>query len=157
MSIFSHAWDCMASPTATDDAAAPVKVEMAARLAFRSSFPVLWRWTSTFCGLMGAAAYAITWVVGNPISGFPTIAIAIVTGLVFAIAAALFPVYVLPEGIRCYNFYGTYRTIGFDEMASIQVSSVFGLKYLVVNRAESQDQIWIPLYLYDRAGFRAAI
>lgn len=146
----------MASPVAT--AEPPTTPEKTLpRLTFRSSFGVLWRWTSTACGLVGAAIYLLAWARGVPISAPPTIGIVIAISTMFAVAVVLFPVYVLEEGVRCYNFYGFYRTIPFDAMERIKASSVCGLKYLVVSRAESQDSIWIPLYLHDHAGFKAAI
>lgn len=146
----------MASPLVTEEP--PTKPDLpASRLTFRSSFGVLWRWTSTVCGLAGATMYVIAWLRGVPISAPPTIGLVLILATFFAVVVMLFPVYILKNGVRCYNFYGFYRTIDFDAMDTIKVSSVFGLKYLVVKRAESQDDIWIPLYLHDRASFKAAV
>lgn len=149
----------MTSPGATIEATLDADSQSAARpkLAFRSSFPVLWRWTSTLCGLLGAFIYALAWFGGQPISAPPTIGMAILLGIFFAIAAVLFPVYVTADGVRCYNFFGAYNTIPFVEMEKFKVSSMLGLKYVVVNSADKIHDIWIPLYLYDRAGFKFAV
>ncbi len=109
------------------------------------------------CGLLGAGIYLFSMFLGRPVSAPPTIGLAILISTMFAAAALLFPVYVLSGGIRCYDFFGFYQTIDWDEMGEMKVSSMLGLKYLVVNRVKKPDQIWIPLYLYDGAGFKGAV
>ena len=125
--------------------------------AFRSSFMVLWRWTSALCGLGGALIYGTAWFMGRPISGPPTIALSLLLGILFAVAVVLMPVYVTPEGVRCYNFWGLYRTVGWAEMGEIRRQSVLGLRYLTVAPPDGAWPIYVPLYLSDMPEFLAAV
>jgi hypothetical protein len=130
---------------------------MSRKRAFRSSFYVLWRWTTIFCSLLGALVYGATWLDGNPLSFPPTMLLAVGLGLVFALAVVAFPVYVLDEGVRCYNFYGVYGTIRWDDAIHIRRTNLFGLRYAVVSAPETSVELWLPLYLSDMNGFIAAI
>ena len=130
---------------------------MARRQAFRSSFFVLWRWTTIFCGLLGALIYGAAWLDGNPVSLPPTMAFAVGMGLFFALGVACFPVYVVEEGVRCYNYWGLYSTVRWDAAIRIRRANLFGLRYAVVSSPSNWTEIWIPLYLSDMNGFIAAI
>jgi hypothetical protein len=89
---------------------------------------------------------------GAPQSCGATAALALVCG-VFALAILCFPVYVSPEGIRCYNFFGLYRTLPWHAVTRIGHDSVFGMGYLVVASSARRSEIYIPLYLSDMAAF----
>ncbi len=127
------------------------------RLLFRSSLVVLLQWTLTFFGIIGAIVYGISWAQGRPTSGPETIGGALTIGLLFGVAVALFPVYVLHHGVRCYNFWGAYRTIAWSEVSDVQRQNLFGLRYLSVASIAGGSPIWIPLYLSDMTGFITAV
>lgn len=122
------------------------------RRVFRSSLRVLWRWTTIFCFVVSIGTYFIT-----PLPPARTASLSLVIGGVFAIAVVSFPIYVLPHGIRCYNYYGFYSTVRWDSISRIRQRSVFGLRYLVVRSPSSWSEIYIPLYLSDMQGFIAAV
>jgi hypothetical protein len=126
-------------------------------LVFRSSFAVLWRWTSTLCGIIGAIVYIQALVSGAPLPFGLTFGLALGFGLVFAVAVVCFPVYVRADGLRCYNFYGLYRTLRWEDIADIRKDGVLGLPYLVVSNSSGWRQVWVPLYLSDMPGFARAV
>lgn len=126
------------------------------RLAFRDSFLAVWRWTGSLCGIIGIAFLAMCWMFGQPISPPPTLFLAILIGLVLAVFVVLFPVYVLPEGVRCYNYWGLYQTIAWNDFGEIRYCNIFGLKYLKANSL-SGGTIYIPLYLWNKVGFKSAV
>jgi len=121
------------------------------RQVFHSSFGVLWRWTTTLCGAIGAGIYFFAWMLGTPLLIAPTAILSGLIGILFAVVVVLFPVIVLPQGIRCYNYFGFYSTVPWDAMNPIKRSSVFGLRYLAVG--SGWGRIYIPLYLSDMERF----
>jgi hypothetical protein len=121
---------------------------------YRSSFWTLWRWTSAFCGLLGACYYVMCYFSGcRPVHALPTAGLSLGLGTVFAAAVVCFPVYVSPEGLRCYNFWGVYQSIGWFEIERISPTNLFGLKYLRVFSHETPAEIWLPLYLTNLREF----
>ena len=73
--------------------------------------------------------------------------------MVLSVAVACFPVYVRPDGLRSYNFFGLYRTLRWNDIADIQQESLLVLRYLVVTSESGWRQVWVPLYLSDMPGF----
>jgi hypothetical protein len=124
---------------------------------FRSSFLVLWRWTTIYCAVLGGLLYLTTWMDGHPMPPDVTTTIALGLGAIFALAVVGFPVYVSADGIRCYNFYGIYHTVSWANMQRLQIRSLFGLRYLVIDASGSGSEIWLPLYLSDMPGFVASV
>jgi hypothetical protein len=120
---------------------------------FRSSFLVLWRWTTLYCGVLGALLYFSTWMDGRPVPPDVTTVMALSLGVIFALAVVAFPVYVSAGGIRCYDFYGVYRTIPWDQMHCLRKRNLCGLRYLVIASPVIRAEIWVPLYLSDMPGF----
>jgi hypothetical protein len=131
--------------------------QLMATLVFRSSFAVLGRWTSTVCGIVGGFIYLSGLLSGTPVPFGFTFGVALALGLLFAVAVACFPVYLRPDGIRCYTFCGIYRTLRWEEMARVRVESVVGLRYLVASSQSGWREIWIPLYLSDMPKFIRAV
>lgn len=124
------------------------------RRIFRSSFRILWRWTTTFCAVIGAVDFAVAILSGLPPLPSALIAVfSLLIGVSFAIAVACFPVYVSSDGIRCYDFYGFYRTVPWDSVALITQTNLFGLKYFVVSSASGWSDIYIPHFLADMPEF----
>jgi hypothetical protein len=124
------------------------------RRTYRSSFWTLWRWTTACCGLIGALVYGFCLLSGGPPQvAFPTAGLSLVLGTLFAVAVVCFPVYLSPEGLRCYNYWGLYRSIAWLEVGQISPESVLGLKYLRVTSRGSGAEVWLPLYLSDMSSF----
>ncbi len=126
-------------------------------VTFRSSFAVAWRWTTTICGIVFGFGYVIAWFLsGRQPDAPPTIATAVVAGLLFAVAIIFWPVYVLSDGIRTYNYWGMYRTVPWTEFTVVERANIFGLRYL---RFASIDgtRLYIPLWLADMPGFAAIV
>ena len=95
---------------------------------------------------------------GLPRSTIPTFGIAIVVGVLFATAVALFPVYVLVDGVRCYNFWGMYRTVKWAEVGEIRPANMFRLRYLTVaSTSGGTARSRVPLYLSNMDRFVASI
>jgi hypothetical protein len=126
------------------------------RMTFRSSFRVILRWSSMFCGLLGAFVYGTSWALGHPTEPLPTLGLTVFLGLYFAVAILLFPVYVLYEGIRCYDFSGAYHTIRWHKVGGIQRRNFLGLRYLLVKSTEG-GAIWLPMWLSDMESFTVAV
>lgn len=127
------------------------------KLVFHSSFPALWKWTTTLCGIVGAIIFIVGWLAGSPVPLGITIGYAVFIGLMFAVAVLLFPLYVLPDGIRCYNFWGLYRTLRWEEIATVSKTNMLGLPYAIAKDANGRREIWVPLYLTNMPGFLVAV
>jgi hypothetical protein len=127
------------------------------RLVFRSSFMTLWRWTTLLCAIVAAAVYVGGWLTGNTPTLPSTAAAALTVGGLFGLAVLVCPVYVFPHGVRCYNFWGLYQTVTWEEISTIQKRYVFGLPYLTVRPAAGGGPIWLPLYLSNMERFVTAV
>ncbi len=91
------------------------------QLVFRSSFSVVWRWNVKFWGLIGAVATGLNYITGRPLSAaLPALGATLGSGAMLAVTVSLCPVYVLPDAIRSYNFWGIYRTVTWDEIEQIR-------------------------------------
>ena len=124
---------------------------------FRSSFVVMWRWTTTICGIAGAAIYIQGLVSGAPVPLGLTSISALGIGAVFAVVVVCFPIYVRADGIRGYNFFGLYHTLRWEDIADIREEGILGIRYLVVTSTSGWRQLWVPLYLSDMPGFARAV
>jgi hypothetical protein len=127
------------------------------RRVFRSSFPVLWRWATIFCGILSLCLYVVALISGFRLPLGLTAAFALFLGVIFAAAVVCFPVFVSPEGVRCYNYFGFYKTVPWDAMTGFRRENIFGLRYLAVDSSSGWFAIYIPLYLSDMAGFAQAV
>ncbi len=125
----------------------------ALRQVFRSSFTYMWRWTTACCSIFGAAIYFVALLTGTPIPLASTACGALVIGALFAVAIIAYPVYVSTDGIRCYNFYGIYRTIPWHTVSQIRYMTVFGLPYLAVSSALGGSEITVPLFFSNMRRF----
>lgn len=97
--------------------------------------------------------YAICgWGLGRPISVPPTIGIAAAMSLVCAVAIVLYPVYLFPDGLRCYNYWGIYQTAKWEDIQGVRATSVFGMRYLVI-QTTCHSEIYLPLWLSGMSEF----
>lgn len=131
--------------------------------AFRISLPIMMGWALAGLlpiALIGAAAILLT----EPPAGFeepldPHLVILAMFGAVFVLAPVVaviswfFKVFISPEGVRCYNFWGTYRTVEWADVARADRISMLGLKFILVHSRRRPDPLWLPRFLSNRAAF----
>jgi hypothetical protein len=70
---------------------------------------------------------------------------------------AFFKVYVWPHGMRGYNFWGWYRTVGWSNIVAATPVNLFALRYLRIYSGEDEGPLWLPLFLEDKHRFRALV
>ena len=127
------------------------------RIVFRSSFFALWRWFTVFTSILCAFTVGLTWLLGQPTSIPPTIGLSLIVCIVFVVAIMICPLYLVPEGVHGYNFWGKYRTVKWDEMGTIQPMNLFGLRYLIITGTSDGAKIWLPMYLSEMNEFIAGV
>jgi hypothetical protein len=99
-------------------------------------------------------------------SGQLAAAVAVVGGLVVVAALVALPISwavgssrwdIDAAGIGGRDNWHVYRRVGWDEIHSVSRSSLPGYPYVWINTADRRRIIWVPLFLSDMAGFRAAV
>jgi hypothetical protein len=80
-------------------------------------------------------------------------ALAVALLLLTLVAVYAFPVILLPEGVRSYNFWGAYRTMTWGEINSVGRFTFLGLRYVTLRR-DGPGTIFVPLFLSRRTVFR---
>ena len=65
----------------------------------------------------------------------------------------VFAVRVHTLGIDGYDAYGRRLDLAWPFAGSMKTQSLLGLEYLVVEASDSRRNLWLPLFLDDRAGF----
>lgn len=73
------------------------------------------------------------------------------------ICAAYFKVKLKPSGISCFNFWGIYSFVLWDEVREVKTFNLLGLKYLRVFFRNSRIPLWVPLFIKNRKDFSAAL
>jgi hypothetical protein len=86
---------------------------------------------------------------------FAWLAPAVFVGIV--VGAVLYRVYVLEDGLRGYTAWGTYRTLRWPEINDVRPLNVLGMRFLLVRSVGGGSAIWVPLFLAEMSGFRAAV
>src|SRR5262245_1693095 len=130
-------------------------------LRFRSAFwPVWWVTTIWSSGLAFVVVVVICLIYGLPLR-IPSLVIglvcALLCGVLVAVTVVLFPVYVYPDGLRCYDFFGDYRLAYWDRIDRTSTANLLGLRYLRVFATDLRKPRWLPLFLADMDGFVEAV
>jgi len=73
-----------------------------------------------------------------------------------AVFCFLFRTRVTQDGIRSYDAWSRVRALRWDEAVSIRPRRILNLRYLWL-RSERGAPLWLPLFLRDTQGFRAAV
>lgn len=81
----------------------------------------------------------------------------VVTPLLSWVLVRIFPVYVLPEGLRSYNSFGYYSTVRWEEIAEVEPTKILGLKYVRIRSTSKKPPILIPTWLNDNALFLKSV
>jgi hypothetical protein len=68
-----------------------------------------------------------------------------------------FKVKLKPSGISCFNFWGIYSFVLWDEMREVKTFNCLGLKYIRVFFRNSRIPLWVPLFIKNRSGFSKAL
>ncbi len=115
----------------------------------------------TLAGLLGTIFFMaiIKLVIGKPVNLILSVTrISCLIAFVIApflswILVRMFPVYVLPEGLKSYNVFGHYSTVRWGEIAEVEPINFLGLKYLRVKSTHKKLPIWIPTWLNGNSLF----
>ncbi len=81
----------------------------------------------------------------------------VVTPILSWVLIKIFPVYVLPEGLRSYNAFGYYTTIRWEEIAEVEPTKILGLKYVRIRSTSKKRSILIPTWLNDNTSFLKSV
>jgi hypothetical protein len=73
------------------------------------------------------------------------------------LAVWLMPVSVSPEGIRCPNGWGVYRTVVWVEVTAVKPFNLLGLRYLRVFSPKLRWPLWVPRFLADQDRFERLV
>jgi hypothetical protein len=108
--------------------------------------------------LIAAVAAAVT---GDPIPLFvltPPLAVAAVLVLVpilWAVATSRW--HVGATGVGGRDNWHVYRRVAWRDVASVTLMPIRGYRFVWVNARTRRKAFWLPLFLTDMAGFRAAV
>jgi hypothetical protein len=85
-----------------------------------------------------------------------------ILALIFDVFAGLilvecFKVKLKPSGISCFNFWGIYSFVLWDEIREVKTFNFLGLKYIRVFFRNSRIPLWVPLFIKNRRGFSKAL
>jgi hypothetical protein len=70
---------------------------------------------------------------------------------------AYYKVYVSPDGVRAYNFWGVYRFARWADFRRVALGSFLGLPLLRAYTDGAWTPLWLPLFLADWDGFCALV
>jgi hypothetical protein len=133
-----------------------LQVKSGERLTFRSSFVHAIQWACAFFGVVGAIAYLAAWATGNAFDVPPTVGFVAAFAVFSAVMVFVYPVYVSFEGVRTYDAFGSYESVGWPAIDVVRTFNILGLKYLTFS-APSGRRLYVPTWLADMEGFAAAV
>ncbi|HVF09797.1 MAG TPA: hypothetical protein VNA16_03295 [Abditibacteriaceae bacterium] len=124
-------------------------------LSFRVSF---WH---IFAPIYVIGAMGIVLIVGpgsTPSALIESLLAGAITGLIYtAIVVNIFKTVVTAEGIRGHSFWGKPVKLSWKEIATVKRTHFIGLKYLKLSSQTKKNVMWLPLFLSNKSGFKAAI
>jgi hypothetical protein len=118
---------------------------------------VLLLWLFTTLGVLGGLVAS---------SGLPLRSVAVlgaslaclVLSLPVALALAeLSRIVISPQGLRAPDYAGRRYLVEWSKIMFVRPTKVLGLKYLRVFSRDGGPVLWLPLFLTDMPGFRAAL
>jgi hypothetical protein len=127
--------------------------------SFRCSF---WLFFAVILGFglfvsLALIAFLWGWRI-DPLAVVAGIAAGEAVGLLYTLAVVFyFKVYVGPVGLRCYNFWGVYRTAAWDDIRSARPFNFLGLRFLRAHTADARTPLWVPLFLTEPERFEALV
>jgi hypothetical protein len=94
----------------------------------------------------------------DPFALLWSIAAAEAFGLLYTLAVVFyFKVYAGPTGLRCYNFWGVYRTVAWADIRSARPFNFLGLPFVRTHTANAITPLWVPLFLTEPERFAALV
>lgn len=126
---------------------------------FRSNLRTLAKWTARLCAIQSIFLLAATVIIQLSADRFPSyfefIASVVLVPLAtflsaivfFWVASLLFPVKLYETGVRCYNVYGFYKTVRWEDMESAKLMRILGFQYVSVSAPSLGSPITIPTHL----------
>jgi hypothetical protein len=136
-------------------------MEETSRLTFRITPWRPWLLAVTPFALLAAVGIVITITAGDL-----TAASGILLGLAGFAVALLVPIglsvwairwHVDPQGIGGRNNWLVYHHLGWSDIESVEPWLIPGYRYVQVNGVGKRWAFWLPLFLTDMPGFRAAV
>ena len=132
-----------------------------ARRTFRITPWRPWLLALTLLAPLAAAGAIVAVVAGESAAGagillvFAGVAAALLVPI--GLAARVSRWHVDPDGIGGRNNWLAYRRLAWSEIASVEPWPIPGYRYLQVNGVGKRWAFWLPLFLTDMPGFRAAV
>jgi hypothetical protein len=131
------------------------------RLTFRITFWRPWLLAVTPLALLAALGVIAAIATGNRAAalgvllGFAGIAVVLLLPIGLAVWASRW--HVDPNGIGGRNNMLVYHYLDWSEIDSVEPWLIPGYRYVQVNGVSKRWAFWLPLFLTDMPGFRAAI
>lgn len=83
---------------------------------------------------------------------------AIITGAIISIVTIQFcPVVINENELRSTNAWGKSARVKISEISSVRRTHFLTLPYLKISTTHKKNVLWLPLFLSDLSGFRAAV
>ena len=78
-------------------------------VSFRSAFWPVWCWSMSLCGALALIISAAAALSGWEVQPLPALTVAVVSGVLLALALAYYRVSVAADGLKCYDAFGIYH------------------------------------------------
>jgi hypothetical protein len=125
---------------------------------FRPALGPLFRLAAIFLVAVVAAVWCVLSLLGVRLSApSPTVVGIMGAGFLLSLSGAVFPVHVYAEGVRGYNYWGTYHFVRWDEMTDIRPGSLPGLRYVRIVAGHGGPELWVSLFLRGMPSFTALV
>src|SRR5262245_37985591 len=132
-----------------------------ARLTFRITVWRPWLLAVAMAGLVAAVLLAVNALTGTVAAAVPVLLV-LAGGAVVLLLPIGWAVWVSrwqagPHGVGGPNNWLAYRHLDWSEIDSVEPWLIPGYRYLQVNGAGERWAFWLPLFLTNMEGFRAAV
>jgi hypothetical protein len=111
----------------------------------------------SLCGALALIISAAAALSGWEVQPLPALTVAVVSGVLLALALAYYRVSVAADGLKCYDAFGIYHFAAWPTVERVRPLNLLGLRYLLVRSSAVPRALWVPLFLADLPGFRAAV
>lgn len=136
-------------------------------VTFRASFWTLFGWMMAWViglslGIGLIVVVAAMRAASNTGFPWPYLIAGILPGVVLGAMAV---VYLLPrlmtevgpQGVRARDFLGADRHVEWHQIASARCVGFGGLRFVRLHAGDGEPDLWVPLFLHDKAGFAEAV
>jgi hypothetical protein len=130
------------------------------RLSFLSTFSLLLLWFWVLGLAVGSLFLLATGLWSQVTADALLVSLAVFGGLSLILLVPLtglvvwyFKVFVHPDGLRCCDAWGLYRSVAWSDITGVRPLNLVGLRYLLVSSSSLRGALWLPVYLVDRHRF----